>query len=191
MELIFPDPYYDSEREGEDYAPVLKALLAQYDPQVTVHGTDIGHGADNPSFLVQVFSSVDWSTLLTAGAGTVFFLGKKINENIDGWLEIGEKVRTLVEKLSPSRIDELAATVLVLKKLEEKLDKKNGLSITVQLVEFTPVPWGKYKLDKRPDALYLVTVKSGGTVHIVGIKSDASIVFQHEFELAWYEFRST
>lgn len=162
MELIFPDPYYDSEREGEDYAPALKTLLAPYDPQATVYGTDIGHGADNPSFLVQIFSSVDWSTLLSAGAGTVFFLGKKINENIEAWLEIGEKVRTLVEKLLPSRIDELAAAVLVLKKLEEKLDKKNNLSITVQLVEFAPIPWGKYKLDKRPDALYLITVKGRG-----------------------------
>jgi len=191
MEIIFPDPYYDSEREGEDYTPELKALLSQFDPTVNVYKTNIGHGADNPAYLVQIFSSIDWSTLLTAGAGAAFFLGKKINENFDAWLEIGGKVQKLVEKLSPSRIDEFAATALVLKQLEGKLDKKGNLAVTVQLVEFRPVPWGKYKLDKRPDALYLITVKNGGKAHIVGIKSDSSIAFQHEFGLEWYEFSNT
>jgi hypothetical protein len=191
MEIVFPDPYYDSEREGEDYAPELRALLFPFDPTVNVYSTNIGHNADYPAYLIQIFSSIDWSTLLTAGTGAVFFLGKKINENIDAWLEIGGTVRKLVEKLSFLRIDELAATVLVLKQLESKLDKNGDLSITVQLVEFSQVPWGKYKLDKRPDALYLVTVKNGGKAHILGIKLDSSIAFQHEFGLAWYEFSST
>ena len=190
MEIIFNDPYYDSENEGKDFTLELKARLAPFDSEAGIFGTDIGHGADAPAYLVQLFTSVDWSTLLTAsgvGVGATFFLGKKINENIDAWLEIAGKVKKIIDTLSPSRIDEHAATLIALKELEGTIESMAEISIYLQLIEYSPVPWGKYKLDKRPDALYIVTVKSNRKAYIYGIKSNSNIVFSHEFGLEWYE----
>lgn len=188
MEIIFNDPYYNSENEGKDFTPELKTLLAPFDSEAVVFETDIGHGADCPAYLVQLFTTVDWSTLLTlSGAGATFFLGTKINENIDAWLNIAKKVKKIIEKLSPSRIDEHVATLIALTKFKRSIKSMTEISISLQLIEYSPVPWGKYKLDKRPDALYIITIKSNREAYIYGIKSNSNIVFLHKFGLEWFE----
>lgn len=113
MELIFSDPYYDSDawEEGK-YAIELTNQLSEFDENVEVIDTDIGQGADWPVVLAKIFSDVDWSILLTAagaGAGGFFLLGEKINKNIDAWIEIGGKFKKLIEKCKPTRIDENGA----------------------------------------------------------------------------------
>lgn len=192
MEILFTDPYYDSQTPEMDYSPELIEHLSPYDTGVAVYNTNVGHGADCPAYLVQIFSSVDWSTFLTAsGAGATFLLGKKINENIEAWLEIARKVQKLVGKLSPYRVDENAATLLAMGELQDRAPIKGNIDISVQLIEYSPVPWGKFKLDKRPDAMYVITIKTGERAHIYGIKSNAQIVFNHEFGLGWYDFYNT
>ncbi len=192
MEILFTDPYYDSATPEKDYSPELSVLLSPYDTDAAIYNTDVGHGADCPAYLAQIFTSIDWSTFLTAsGAGATFLLGKKINENIEAWIEIGRKVKKLIEKLSPYRVDENAATLLALNELQEQSELEDNISISVQLIEYSPVPWGKFKLDKRPDALYVITINTGERVHIYGIKSNAEIAFNHEFGLGWYDFYNT
>ena len=189
MEIMFTDPYYDSETPDKDYTPELIALLKPFDKEVSVFETDVGHGADCPAFLVQIFASVDWPTFLTAsGAGATFLLGKKINENIDAWIEIAEKVKSIIKKFIPYRVDENAATLLVLSDLKEKQLITNNISISVQQIQYSPVPSGKYKLDKHPDALYIITINTGNNAHIYGVKSNAEIVFNHNYGLSWHEF---
>ena len=189
MEILFTDPYYDSETPEKDYSPELIELLSPFNTDISIHNTDVGHGADCPAYLAQVFTSIDWSTFLTAsGAGATFLLGKKINENIDAWIEIAGKVKMLIGKLTPYRIDENAATLLALSDLQEQSSLKGKIDISVQLIEYSPVPWGKFKLDKRPDALYVITVNTGERAHIYGIKSNAKTAFNHEFGLGWYDF---
>ncbi|OOF32109.1 hypothetical protein [Salinivibrio proteolyticus] len=192
MEILFTDPYYDSPTPEMDYSPELIQHLSPYDTEVAIYNTDVGHGADCPAYLVQIFSSVDWSNFLTAsGAGVTFLLGKRINENIEAWLEIAGKVQKLVGKLSPYRVDENAATLLAMGELQDRVSIKGNIDISVQIIEYSPVPWGKFKLDKRPDAMYVITIKTGESAHIYGIKSNAKTVFNHEFGLGWYDFYNT
>lgn len=192
MEILFTDPYYDSPTPGKDYSPELIENLSPYDTEVAIHNTDVGHGADCPAYLVQLFSSVDWATFLTAsGAGATFLLGKKINENIEAWIEIAGKVKRLIDKLAPYRVDENAAALLAMGELKERAALKGNIDISVQLIEYSPVSWGKFKLDKRPDALYVITIKTGERAYIYGIKSNAKIAFKHEFGLGWYDFYNT
>ena len=192
MEILFTDPYYDSQTPEKDYSQELIEHLSPYDTEVVINKTDVGHGADCPAYLVQIFSTVDWSTFLTAsGAGATFLLGKKIKENIEAWLEIARKVQGLIGKLAPYRVDENAATLLAMGELQDRALLQCNIEISVQLIEYSAVPWGKFKLDKRPDALYVITVKTGERAHIYGIKSNAQIVFKHEFGLGWYDFYNT
>lgn len=191
MELIFNDPYYDSAEEWEEgkYAKELAVELSEFDETIIAVDTSIGLGADWPVVLVKIFNNVDWASFLTiAGPSGLFLLGDKINKNIDAWLEIGKKLKKLAKKLQPTRIDENAATLMALNDILENTGKKIDFSVSLEIIEFKLVPPGKSKLDKRPDALYLITVRIPGKVFVYGIKSNGNIEFKHEFSTKWYEF---
>ena len=121
MELIFSDALYDTaDWEEGKYSKELFSHIVQIDPEASVTDTNIGHGADWPVVLVELFKGVDWSQVFTvAGVGGVFLLGKQINENIDAWIEIGKKIRKLIEKMKPARVDEYAAVLLVINDLKK------------------------------------------------------------------------
>ena len=114
-------------------------------------------------------------------------MGKKINENIDAWIEIGKKFGKLIEKIKPARVDEHAAALLVINELQRH-NLLNGASISVQIVEFSPVEWGKGILDKRPDSLYIISVRAENKTIIYGMKSNMKIEFKHELSTEWIEF---
>lgn len=114
-------------------------------------------------------------------------MGKQINENIDAWIEIGKKLGKLIEKIKPARVDEHAAVLLVINDLQRN-NQLTDVSISVQIVEFTPVTWGQGILGKRPDALYIVTVKTENKTIIYGMKSNMNIEFMHELSTEWIEF---
>ena len=189
MELLFPDALYDSsEWEEGKYSKELLSHMVQIDPEASVTDTDIGHAADWPVVLVEIFKNIDWSQLFTiAGVGGVFLMGKQINENIDAWIEIGKKFGKLIEKIKPARVDEHAAVLLVINELQ-KPNLLNGARISVQIVEFTPVEWGNGILGKRPDALYIITIKTDNKFIIYGMKSNMKIEFKHELSTEWIEF---
>ena len=189
MELIFPDALYDSsEWEEGKYSKELLSHIVQIDPEASVTDTDIGHGADWPVVLVEIFKSVDWSQLFTiASVGGVFLMGKQINENIDAWIEIGKKFGKLIEKIKPARVDEHAAVLLVINELQRH-NMLSGASISVQIVDFTSVEWGKGILGKRPDSLYIISVRTENKTIIYGMKSNMKIEFKHELSTEWIEF---
>lgn len=56
--------------------------------------------------------------------------------------------------------------------------------MTIQIVQGEARPAGRFRLDKRPDALYIVNVESDGRSNILGIKSTGDCVFEYEFGLA-------
>jgi len=122
-------------------------------------------------------------------AGTIFLSGKRINENLKGWLDIAKKVRRLFQKQPPTRIDEQATFLLVLEELSEKGELLgDAVSAFVQILEFTPVPSAKGTLGKRPDALYIVSVKTSEGLHIYGIKSSMKVEFKHQFQTGQLDF---
>ncbi len=191
MELIFSDALYDTaDWEEGKYSKELFSHIVQIDPEASVTDTNIGHGADWPVVLVELFKGVDWSQVFTvAGVGGVFLLGKQINENIDAWIEIGKKIRKLIEKMKPARVDEYAAILLVINDLK-KMNLQNGASISVQVVPFTPVEWGEGILGKRPDSLYIISVRLEDRLIVYGMKSNMKIEFKHEFNTEWINFYS-
>jgi hypothetical protein len=68
MEILFADTYYDSEEwEEGKFAKEIVNNLRDFDSQVTAIDTDIGHGADLPGALVQIFNSIDISNVITIG----------------------------------------------------------------------------------------------------------------------------
>lgn len=187
MELICNDPYYDHDFEGvKDYGVELLEILKDFDDEGKVVHTDIGHGADSPAFLIELYSSVDWSLLLN-GVGGLFLMGKKINENINAWLEIAQKVKKLIQKINPSRIDENAALLLFLNKLSAT-DDLVDVKVSLQIFDGEQVTWGKRTLDKVSDRIYLITAKFPSKVHVFGITASQKELFNHVYGLDWTNF---
>ena len=61
MQFIFSDPYYDSEDWDEKkYLNEVTDLLCSFDSSLVVEYANIGHGADWPGVLVELFNHVDW-----------------------------------------------------------------------------------------------------------------------------------
>jgi hypothetical protein len=196
MELLFGDRYYGTEEwvEGRFLIEIVNNLK-EMDPDVYAIETDIGHGADFPSVLIQLFSTIDISSVLTTGGiGAIVLGGEKINKSIDGWLEVGIKLKNIFNKITPSRIDENAALLLVLNDIFSKsyiitIDQLSNIS--TQVIELTPVSWGKGVLDKRPDCLYIITIKLIDRIFVYGIRSSSSIDFIKEYSSEWIDFYNT
>ena len=190
MELIFPDVLYGSpEWEEGKYSKELTSQLVYFDSGVSVTDTDIGHGADWPVVLVEIFKNIDWSSFLSvSGIGGLFLMGEKINRNLDAWTEVGKKLTQLIKKIKPARVDEYGAAVLIINDFLKTNRQAKELNISIQIIEFTPVSWGKGILGKRPDALYIITVKTDNKSIIYGMKSNMKIEFMHELSNEWIEF---
>jgi hypothetical protein len=128
----------------------------------------------------------------TAVIGTLVLGGERINKSIDGWIEIGKKLQKLFMKILPSRIDENAALLLSLNDLLAPQHNVKGYKITnisIQVNEFTPVAWGKGVIDKRPDALYIITIVLTDRIFVYGIKSTSKIDFKKEYKTSWTEMQ--
>ena len=189
MELLYRDRYYDKvDWEQGKYCRELKSQLGDIDNEVDAIETDVGLGASEPSVLVELFKNIDWGSLLPAVLTGVFFLGDKINKNIDAWIEIAKKFKRILSKFPPARIDEKGALLVVLDRLGIFTGPIKEIDVSIQVIPFMQRSQGKRTLDKRPDALYVVTVLIPEKVYVVGIKSNMNVVFSNEYSTSWIKF---
>jgi hypothetical protein len=187
MQFIFSDPYYDTESwDDSQYLQELETVLAEYDKNLVLHHADIGHGADWPGVLVEIYSSLDWKVVTGTSVASVFLLGEKINKNLDAWLSIGQKVSSLIQKFKPARIDEEAAICWVINELSINETSLKDLEIRLQVVPFSSGPSkSKLKLEAQPDNLYIISARTSTKVYVYGLKSNSKLEFKKEFDTDW------
>ncbi|MDQ2046132.1 hypothetical protein NRL14_20800 [Pseudoalteromonas sp. 20-92] len=191
MQLIFSDPYYDNENWDEAvFSNEIKNSLTQVlDEAPSIHYSNIGHGADCPSVLVELFNTIDWKTIAGTSLVGTFLLGDKINKNLDAWTSIGEKLSAIINKLKPARIDEKAALAWVVNDLAEKGKIHGVIELNIQVIPFTNGPCKtELQLESQPDSLYLISAKLVDNVFVYGLKSNSKLEFLKEFDTFWGEF---
>lgn len=190
MQFIFSDPYYDSEDWDENrYLGEIKELVLPLDTDSIVESSNIGHGADFPGVLVDIFNNVDWKIITGGTVAGAFLLGDKINKNLGAWVSIFKKTAQLIEKIKPSRIDEQTALVIALNSIVSKGHDIQRVEVSMQLVPFSKGACSsEFRLESTPDALYIITIKTNDKVFVFGIKSTSKIEFLHEFSTDWYDF---
>jgi len=147
--------------------------------EIEYSDADIGGGADL------------WVTIFIIG-GALFFKGKDINENLDAWKNIGDKIKSLFSKKSKPRfIDKEASIALAISRICQKT-KVNE----IELIN-SPSIIGKetntkgFELNFAPLDYYILIFKVNGIENFVFcIKSNGEIRFQDYFENSeWnYEF---
>jgi len=183
MELIFADPYYDSkEEESGRFVAELKGALAEFDQNAEVIEADIGRGADWPVALVELFQSIDWPGVAsTAGPISLYFLGERIKKNGEAWTEMARGLKRLLSKHRPTRIDEKAALLIVIEELAAQGVALTRAEISVQVIVQMTVPHGKRILDRRPAAVYVVTVGFDGESYLFAVESNGNVALSKHF----------
>ena len=177
MELIFADPYYDSEEyESGRYVAELKEALTEFDSNVEVFEADIGRGADWPVALVTLFQSIDWPTVVASvGPISVYFLGERIKKNGEAWLEMARGLKRLLSKCRPTRIDEKAALLIVIDELFELEVNLKQAEISIQVITLVTISHGTRSLDRRPEAVYVITVGLVGESYLYAVESNGNV----------------
>lgn len=130
---------------------------------------NIGPGADIPAFLTILATSQVplWTVLLGA-----FFLGKPINENLDGWLEIGRKIRSFFRR--PVVLARNGAAAIA---VEAVCDEMGGMPKTIRLLSYRAGHIGdgeKIEEIPRSDEIRdnVPTLNLGYVHHIFEIEAD-------------------
>lgn len=130
---------------------------------------NVGPGADVPAFLT-ILSTAQvplWTLVLSA-----FFMGKKINENLDAWRDIGKKVRSFFSR--EVVLSRHGAAVLA---VERVFDEMGGTPKSIELLSYQLGMWGDEEkldevefgktIDEAGDILYL-----GMACHLFEIVAD-------------------
>lgn len=177
--LYIPDPAWghasDDEYETESarHRKSLEKLL-----NVRLKQKNIGPGADLFSFETWIAISPWW--YWTAGPLALFLLGKKINDAVEGWSKLFEKIKPFLSYRPYLNRD--AAGVLAISKLSDQLGRfpdsiqllgystsvpvKDNLSDDISDFDFSVVR----KIDGAPDPLYLMQ-----TVHAYKCEADGKV----------------
>jgi hypothetical protein len=92
---FIPDATYDNPDyyQGFDDVQASKRFLEETSEKFRLSGriANIGTGADWPAIALEVVDYIKEKDAIIASIA-LFFAGKKINENLDGWLSIGRKL---------------------------------------------------------------------------------------------------
>jgi hypothetical protein len=190
IELLIPagegDDVFDSQAAA--YRPafvdsILNDLQAEgidtTDAELTVQ--NYGYGADGLSLAV-----------ILSGLTALFLSGKKIEENFDAWIRLGQRLAKAVAKLRrrgiPARLSEPAAASVALASAAENAPAEASISLVSSIVlplsnrslnpEFLPV------FLQHPDRHYVFVLKVGAdAMRVVCLTSDGRVSLVHELPL--------
>lgn len=108
--------------ESDDAERIISELKKEFSLKVNDE-RDIGCGADWPFVPVIINGLI--------GVGAIFFLGKKIEENLEAWAKIGKRLKNIINKepdVTSIFIDEEAAVALAINEIAQKV-KINSLKL--------------------------------------------------------------
>jgi hypothetical protein len=146
---------------------------------------------------VNIGPGADWILHLLILTIPIFFLGKKINENLVAWIDLSKKFKKFIYKLRKRKffIDSQGATLIAIFEIIKKIDLKK--IEVVKEIELTKNPIKSYFFDKRskdrihskPYRLFLkIFYVNDSKFYVIGIKSDGIIIIFKEFSDFWEEF---
>jgi hypothetical protein len=130
IQIFIPDASYDNEElSAQDFKARLINQLKEVESSSTniklkpLLQANIGAGADWPALLAEIIPLAPYASGLV-----LFFSGKKINENLDAWTSIGQKIFNL-SKLTGGWLNRGGALIVSLFKIQEELGKITAIEI--------------------------------------------------------------
>lgn len=175
VKIYIADKTYDNfdGEEEENSRNYKKRIEQEHDIKLTA--ANIGAGADFPAFL--------WAVALAPFA--IFFLGKKINENLDAWVEIGKKIEEMLNKkelicfnkagaaiwaLYQSKLYTKNPKLLAYKKFDSRFEKQ------YQISEWLIEPDVTEELTSNTAHVFLIEIENKNIVKIIVHGSKTEII---------------
>lgn len=130
IQIFIPDASYDNDKifpsdfrqQLHDHIKSIETGGNEIKIQPLLQ-TNIGAGADWPALYTEIIP-----VATTYAPLALFFLGKKINENLDAWVLIGGKLHSLLQQTG-GWLNRGAALIVSLFKIKEKLGKLYSIEI--------------------------------------------------------------
>ncbi len=142
----------------------------------SVEFVNIGAGADCMVVMV-VFALMGYEIIKA---------GKYINDGIDGWIKIGNRLKNLVKRNKIISIDSEGATLLAIELISQK-EKINVFEVmqedTINLVDMSGVLPENKGLAAKPFNYFVKTINvNDETLYIIGVNStgEATIIKQYD-----------
>lgn len=152
--------------------------LAGFDSTIGIDLVNIGPGADFHVILLTVLVGFE-----------LIKLGADINDGIDGWIEIGKKIRNLFKRKKVVSIDEEGATALALELIAQKenivrLEKLQ--ESTINLADLSGMIPTNNGLSQKPYNYYIQTYRvNDDDIYVIGITSAGEAKIIKHF---WYNY---
>ena len=184
MELLFDIDNYDEKMSSDELAlneTEKKKIIDDIaiSNVESIEFVNIGAGAD--CMVVMVVIALMGYEIIKAG--------KYINDGIDGWLEIGKKLKKLVKRNKIISIDSEGATLLAIELISQK-EKIKLLEVcqedTINLVDISGLVLGNKGLAAKPLNYFVKTIKvNDETLYIIGVNStgQATIIKRYDVSL--------
>ena len=186
LEITFNDHLYTSEdsESPEAYLDEKKRLdhkVRELFPEskIEVIETNLGFGADWPTF--------------TAVITGLYFLGKPILENLDAWVELGNRVRKLFDSdEAPARTDKHGNIALIINHLQKAsphlLEKSQSLHFE-HIYGESPLLTTQCAIEDHPEIMTICIVYKSNTGQIIQAKNNGRLTVVYEIpSLLHFEF---
>lgn len=155
--------------------------LNQIATEIELREINLGRGADWIAILVVVNSIVN-----------TFLIGDKLIKGIEGWIEIGSRIKALIKKERLIFIDQEAASLLAIQWISEKerisaLQKLNEIILPLPGFGIFATSDQIGDIRAHPVAYFIQTFLINETnIYVMGIKSDGRIKQLEKFNLDSY-----
>ena len=187
--LAVPEKYWDRKQNDEpteEYVNSTKRIISDIGiktEEISHLSCGIGRGAEGTGLI-----------LILLG---LFFLGKKIEDNIESWIKIGKRFRKVFEKLLTKGKVYISHPVAALLAISYILNKVEEISI-LRLIntDIIPVDPSGFAEDSgkvfrnNPERFYIFTFEvNNKEIHIICLKSTGKIEFHKFFSINnWIDF---
>ena len=198
MEEAFAISFSDApdlavDEDGEYTSAAVREILSEltelgeFAEDIKVSQGSVGYGADTTVAIV-----------VLTGLASLFFSGKRVEENLDAWIRMGKRFWKAVERLRRRRggvsVSEPVALALALAKVAESIETDTEVEILGR--HCIPVQNASLKpsLEKdfahQPDRLYVFVLRSSnGDTIVVGLRSDGRTELLHRVRTgSWLEY---
>lgn len=149
-----------------------------FDSVIGIDLVNIGPGADFHVILLTILLGFD-----------LIKLGADINDGIDGWIEIGKKIRNLFKRKKVVSVDEEGATALALELISRKVNIVRLEKLhesTINLADLSGMIPTNKGLSQKPYNYYIQTYRvNDDDIFVIGIKSTGEAKIIKHF---WYNY---
>lgn len=181
MELLLDIDKHEGKMGSDEFT------LTESDKEDIIKDSDLGSNVKSVEY-VNIGAGVDCMVIMLLvcfGLG-VLKAGKIINDGIDGWLEIGKKLKKLVKHNKIISIDSEGATLLAIKLISQK-ENIRLLEVcqedTINLVDMSGFFPENKGLAAKPFNYFIKTIKvNDDTLYIIGVNStgEATIIKRYD-----------